>query len=618
MIDLHPLNKHAVRQTYTGESPFDIVAEIPTNTYRSSMDAWNGYHSVPIKEEDRHYTTFITPWGRFRYRTTPQGFLAAQDGYNHRFDLVTRDFKYKKRCVDDSIIWGNSIEEIFFRTCEYLTITGNSGIIMNPEKFVFAKKELEFLGFKLTTDGIEPGRELLKSISEFPKPKDLSGVRSWFRLVEQVAWAFSKTSVMMPFRHLLSPLNEFKWDADLDRAFSESKQIIIEAVKNGVKSFDPKRITCMATDWSKTGIGFCLLQKVCECVEVTPICCPQGWKLVFCASRYTSPAESRYAPIEGECLGVAWSLKKAKYFVLGCESLVIAVDHKPLLGILNDKSLDTIDNTRLVKLKEKTMGFRFNIVHVPGVKNKVADATSRYPTEPVQGSFIEQDEERLTRSVVRASRQEPEIFDLEDSEQIECELEAIIEGTVLSIGARANHCEAISLEDIIVESAQDKEIISIIEALRSGQNEEGNTWPASLGEYKREKEHLSEKDGIVLFKSRILVPCSLRAKVLEVLHAAHQGCSSMLARASQGVWWPKLGESVEKIRASCQECTRTAPTQATLPPVPPPSPDFPMQQVCSDIAHLDGRSYVVIVDTYTNWVSVYPANKAEGLIRVLI
>ena len=131
-----------------------------------------------------------------------------------------------------------------------------------------------------------------------------------------------------------------------------------------------------------------------------------------------------------------------------------------------------------------------------------------------------------------------------------------------------------------MESAQDKEIISIIEALRSGQNEEGNTWPASLSEYKREKEHLSEKDGIVLFKSRILVPCSLRTKVLEVLHAAHQGCSSMLARASQGVWWPKLGESIEKIRASCQECTRTAQKQATLPP---PSPDFPIQQICLDI-----------------------------------
>ena len=61
------------------------------------------------------------------------------------------------------------------------------------------------------------------------------------------------------------------------------------------------------------------------------------------------------SPVEGECLGVAWSLKKAKYFVLGCENLVVAVDHKPLLGILNDRYLDDIDNPRLQDLKEHTL-----------------------------------------------------------------------------------------------------------------------------------------------------------------------------------------------------------------------------------------------------------------------
>ena len=108
-IDLQALNKHAVRQTHGNETPFHIVSEVPPNTYRTTTDAWNGYHSVPIRDEDRHLTTFVTPWGRFRYRTTPQGFLAAMDAYNHRFDLITRDVKNQKRCVDDSILWGDTI-----------------------------------------------------------------------------------------------------------------------------------------------------------------------------------------------------------------------------------------------------------------------------------------------------------------------------------------------------------------------------------------------------------------------------------------------------------------------------------------------------------------------------
>ena len=189
---------------------------------------------------------------------------------------------------------------------------------MNPEKFVFSKKRLEFLGFELKDDGVEPGREILKSILEFPRPRDISGIRSWFGLVEQVAWAFSKTSIMNPLRHLLSPQSEFVWNQDLNDAFERSKKEIIESVKNDVKTFDPKRTTCLATDWSKSGIGFYLLQKTCSCLDITPVCCPNGWVLVFCSSRYTSPAESRYSPVEGECLSVVWAFKKAKYFLLGC------------------------------------------------------------------------------------------------------------------------------------------------------------------------------------------------------------------------------------------------------------------------------------------------------------
>ena len=136
-----------------------------------------------------------------------------------------------------------------------------------------------------------------------------------------------------------------------------------------------------------------------------------------------------------------------------------------------------------------------------------------------------------------------------------------------------------TLEDIIKEAASDKEMTDLIEAIRTGLNEDGNTWPESLEEYRREQRNLYEKDGIVIFKDRVVIPGNLRSKVLEILHGAHQGSSSMLARASQSVWWPKLCESIEQTRASCQGCIRAAPSQAILPPIPPPSPDFPMQQM---------------------------------------
>ena len=85
-----------------------------------------------------------------------------------------------------------------------------------------------------------------------------------------------------------------------------------------------------------------------------------------------------YAPVEGECLAVAWALDKARHFVLGCTDLIVAVDHKPLLKVLGDRKMEDIKNPRLYNLKERTLPFLYRITYVPGKKHFTADAMSRY------------------------------------------------------------------------------------------------------------------------------------------------------------------------------------------------------------------------------------------------
>ena len=75
-------------------------------------------------------------------------------------------------------------------------------------------------------------------------------------------------------------------------------------------------------------------------------------------SRFTYADGSRYAP-EGDALVVAEALDKARFFVLECSDLIVAVDHRPLLEILGDRSLDVITNTRLRNTKENTLRYRF-------------------------------------------------------------------------------------------------------------------------------------------------------------------------------------------------------------------------------------------------------------------
>ena len=101
--------------------------------------------------------------------------------------------------------------------------------------------------------------------------------------------------------------------------------------------------------------------------------------MTLAGGRFTSPAESRYSPVEGECLTVVEALHKSKNFVLGCSELLVATDHNPLLGVFR-KPLEEIENPRLLSLVEKTLWFKFTMIHLPGKKNNSPDkADKRQP-----------------------------------------------------------------------------------------------------------------------------------------------------------------------------------------------------------------------------------------------
>ena len=222
-VDLQPQNKQSVRQTHHVSTPFRLAEQVPQHTKKTITDAWNGYHSIPLHEEDRHITTFITPWGRYRYKVAPQGFLASGDGYTQRFDELIADFDNKVKCVDDTCMWAYSVTDAFLQTCKWLDLCARNGITLNPRKFQFAQDTVEFAGLTITPEKIKPNQKFLNSILQFPTPKDITGARAWFGLVNQGAYAFSVAKNMKPFRELLKPSSKFEWTDELDKVFVESK-----------------------------------------------------------------------------------------------------------------------------------------------------------------------------------------------------------------------------------------------------------------------------------------------------------------------------------------------------------------------------------------------------------
>ena len=204
-----------------------------------------------------------------RYCTTPQGYIASGDGYTQRFDEIAADFPNKTKRIDDTCMWSDSIAECFFQACEWLNLCGSNGIVLNPEKFVFAQDIVEFAGFDITLDEVKPCRKYIDAIHQFPTPQNITDIRSWFGLVHQVSYYTSMTEKMCPFRDLLKPKTPFCWDNQLQQIFDECKRSIINDIQHRVTIFDKTRKTCLTTDWLK---GSC----------------------------FTHPTESRYAPIEGK------------------------------------------------------------------------------------------------------------------------------------------------------------------------------------------------------------------------------------------------------------------------------------------------------------------------------
>ena len=573
-VDLSPLNKHCKREMFATESPFQVARRIPGKTWKTTTDAWNGYHSCALRESDRPLTTFITPFGRYRYLRAPQGFLSSGDGYNRRFDAILSDVQRKERVVDDLLHFDEDLETHWWRSIEILRTLGASGVVLNPDKFKFAEKEVDFAGFHITEDSVGPMSKFFDAILNFPSLKSTTDVRSWFGLVNQMAHNSQLRDLLAPFKKFLSPKCKFEWTDEYDAIFQASKSAIVEAIQEGVRIFETGRRTCLRPDFSARGIGYWLLQQHCSCSSRLPGCCQDGWRVTLAGSRFLSGAEQRYAPIEGEALAVAWGLEQSKYFTQGCDDLLVVTDHKPLVKVLGDRTLDEIHNTRLFRIKQRTLPWFFQIAHLPGKTNFAADATSRHPVPSADVALIG-----------AFDREEPAV--------------------AASIRREAEAFTSITWQALAEATKADESMWTLLQAVERGMLDVGLRKDAAISQLWQYRDGLYALDGIILYDDRVVVPQSMQPQVLETLHSAHQGVSAMESAARAIVFWPGMSADISKTRANCKECAKNAPSQAAMPSTPATPPTTPFEAIFADYFDFAGHHYLAVGCRLSGWAELY-------------
>ncbi len=561
-IDLSKINKYVQRPYHPMISPKDAV-ELPTEAqWFASMDAKSGYWQIALDEESQELTTFITPFGRFKFLRAPMGLSSTQDEFCRRTDEALMDLSQFRKVVDDILVYGKTKQDLLDHVLQVLERCREKSISLNPKKFKFGLQEIQYVGYIVGKDGIRTDNSKIEAIEKFPQPKNLTELRAFMGIVNQFSHFTSKiASAAVPLRDLMKPKNIFIWTQEHTNAFQELKTILCQPPV--LAQFDLSLPIMLQTDASRLkGLGYALLQKHDD-----------EWKLVQCGSRFLTDTESRYAMIELELLAIVWAATiKCSTFLLG-NRFTLVTDHKPLIPILNSYTLDMIENPRLRTLKEKLGWYSFEAVWKSGAKNYIPDALSRAPiNKPKPEDCFHDELNTALGNIVKRI-------------QVDLHPEELQDPVILNLETHAQ---------------QDLDYQKLLLAIQDGFKDIGKA-PPTIKQFSKMRNDLCISGGLILKGTQIVIPATMRKRILADLHSGHQGIERTKRRARQTVYWPGINADIKNMIDTCEPCQLYQPSQPKETIISDPVPSRPFVDTSADLFSYGSAQYLVYVDKFSGW-----------------
>ncbi|XP_057695377.1 uncharacterized protein K02A2.6-like [Corythoichthys intestinalis] len=131
---------------------------------------------------------------------------------------------------------------------------------------------------------------------------------------------------------------------------------------------------------------------------------------------------------------------------------------------------------------------------------------------------------------------------------------------------------------------------------------------------------LSVQSGCLLWGRRVIVPQSLRAKMLAQLHAGHSGIVQMKEMARSYFWWPGLDKQIEETVKSCSSCQKIRNNPPAAPLHPWDFPQDPWHRIHIDFTGpFENRMFLVAIDAHSKWpeVAIMKSTTSEKAIEKL-
>ena len=378
VVDFRKLNQETIDLRWPIPNMQSILNALSNNKYFTTLDMRSGYWQVPLAEKDKPKTAFITHRGTFEFNVLPFGLKCAPAFFQHMVDTVLDRLVWNK-CVaylDDIFILGKTWEEHVANCDVVFSKLDQSKLKINLNKSEFAYEEVDYLGHRISAEGISPARKNIAPITDFPTPSTVREVKSFLGMAN-----FYRTFIpdlattAEPLNNLTRKEVPFEWTTECEDAFQKIKAAI--STQPVLAYFDESKEIRIYTDACKKGIGG-ILNQVHDGKE----------RLVACVSRCTSRAEKNYSITELEGLAVVWTLTMLRHYLIGRE-FVIYTDHHALCFILSDRNETKClkSNDKLIRWRLRLGDFSFSVVHKSGTKIPHADCISRspLPIDPSKG-----------------------------------------------------------------------------------------------------------------------------------------------------------------------------------------------------------------------------------------
>lgn len=549
-MDPKDLNANIKREHYQIPTRDEITREMAGAKYFSKLDASQGFWQIRLHEDSTKYCTFNTPYGRYSFQRMPFGICSAPEVFHRTMEHILEGVEGARVYVDDVVCWGSTLEQHNERLIKVLQNIRKHGLKLNRAKCQFGVEEITFLGDKLSRAGIEPDTRKIKAIREMPRPEDKKGVLRVLGMInfsgKFIPTLSTKTEHL---RQLLHHKCDFKWTDSHEEEWKTLKTIL--TTEPVLTFFDPSKRIKISTDSSRNGIGAVLLQADGE-----------DWRPVAYASRAMTATECRYAQIEKECLGLVYGFEKFHSYVYGLPKFVAETDHKPLISIIK-KNLSEM-SPRIQRLMMKLQRYDFELIYTPGKHIVMADALSR----------------ATTQSDTPVSSTETDV-----------QLHVNLISQSLPVSDRKS-------KQIAAETEKDPILQRVMKNLKE-------KWPrGDCQQYYNIRSELSVINGLLHRKNQIVIPQSLRKEMLKRLHEGHLGMEKCKRRARTAVYWPGINTDIDKMVSNCEICLKHHTKQQKEPMITTELPTVPWQKVGTDLFHLNGKNYLLVIDYYSNFPEI--------------